>query len=1209
MSNAIPPILVQIAADVSQLKAGLAQAETSIKGMNNSVETANTGMQSMIASAKRMAGAVGIAFAGQQVLQFGKDVVLAASSMNESISKVNVVFGQGANAVLKFGESAATSMGLSNQQAIEAAGTYGNLFQAFGLGQTESQKMSTSLVQLAADLASFNNTSVDDALNALRSGLSGETEPLKRFGVALNETTLKNKAFAMGFGQIKGAMDPAMKAQVTYALVMEQTTLAQGDYARTASGTANTMKTLSAQFADTKVAIGDLVLPAFNALLKVTGVIIPLIKSLAKYFKDNADALKIFAIILATATVGFYAYKAALVITSTATAVYTAVTKSMAAGNSLAAIATLNLKGAFMMLNMAMKANPVGFIVTGLIALGAAFVWAWKKSETFRGIVIAGVQVILNGFAALVGGIGTFVGMLSKVPGMGWAKGIADGAKNASESIKTTAKNLGDLKKANAGYGEGAFVYPSGGTTSGTGAGGKGGGGSSSAAAAAAKEAKDKADKIKKAMSEVSDVYDKMNKEILDAQDKVAEATKNRDEDTAKAHKRYNETIAEADKRFMESSAEANEKYNERKADIEKRYAETKASLHKRSNEVIESATKTYNEKVADLYKKNGETIASAAKVHNERVADLQDRFEEQTTKAQETYAERKLEIEKNYLEKTQDFNKKHAETIEKINTTYNEKLAELQKRFNEESVKAQKNYNDKRENIEDTYADKVLSLKKNYFEQTSKLEIDAAKKSDDLTKAASDKQLSIVQQSMDRLRNAFASKTGANLSEAMGEDKSAGSLLANLKTKLTAAKDLAQNAALLQGQGFSQTFIEQVVGAGTEVGNSLAGSILNASPEAIAELQSTFVELEKTSNYGLDSLAATMNSGGKLATDELMKAYRGVSTDLATSLIEVQSSLNEKLAEANTKYQEAMTEAATVRAEGLAAAKTALDEALLASKTSFDEGVVAATKTMNDGIAEANKALAEGLAEAEKTRTEALAEADKTLKAALAAAKKTLDDGLVEAAKALNDKITEANKDLAEGLAEAAKDLAEKIAEAKKTLDEGLAEATKDLTEALADAKKDLDKALAEADKTYKETLAAAQKDLTEQLAAVQKTYTEALDKIAKDTDASIAALKTKLAELAATLTELGAKQAAIAALANAPVYTPVTTTADTSNAGSVNTTTLAGIAAASGSLTINQTINNTSVSANAVADATLAAIKFGTSGGYSFTGSMGSK
>jgi len=530
---------------------------------------------------------------------------------------------------------------------------------------------------------------------------------------------------------------------------MEQTKLAQGDYARTADGTANTMKTLSAQFADAKVAIGDLVLPAFNALLKVTAAIIPILKSVAKYFKDNADALKMFAIILATATAGFYAFKAAVVATKTVMTVYTAVTKAMAAGHSLAAIATLNFRGAMMMLNMAMRANPVGVLITGLTVLGAAFVWAWKKSETFRGIVIKGVQVILNGFALLVQGIGKFVGMLAKVPGMGWAKGIADGAEKASQSIKTTAKNLADLKKANAGYGEGAFTYGSG-KTGGAGDGGGAGGALDPAAA------KKKAEDIKKAMADVSKVYKDMNKVIADSQEKVAEATKRRDEDTAKARKQYAESVEKADKTLLEATAAA----------------------YKRNKEQIDSINKDYAKRTADL------------------------------------------------------------------------------------EVKLQDTLRDIREK--------------------------AAEKSADLTKKAAEKQQSIIQQSMDRLRNAFASKTGVSLTDAFNGGVSVETALSDLKTKLSATKNLASNAAFLQAQGFSQTFIEQVVSAGPEVGNSLADAIRNASPESIRELQATFTEMESTSNTGLDALAKTMNSGGKLATQELMDAYAQVSIDLKTSRLSV---------------------------------------------------------------------------------------------------------------------------------------------------------------------------------------------------------------------------------------------------------------------------------------------------------------------------------
>lgn len=782
MSNAIPPIMVQIAADVSQLKAGLAQAQASIKGMDGTVQTANSGMQNMMSTAKRMAGTIGIAFAATQVIQFGKDVIMSASSMNESISKVNVVFGQSADAVFKFGESAAKNMGMSNQAAIEAAGTYGNLFQAFGIGQGKATDMSTTLVQLAADLGSFNNTSTEDAINALRSGLSGETEPLKRFGVALNEVTLKNKAMAMGFGEIKGAMDPAIKAQVTFALVMEQTKLAQGDYARTAGGTANTMKSLAAEFANAKVAIGDLLLPAFNAILAVLKVIVPVIKSIAKYFKDNSDALKMLAIILATATAGFYAFKAVLITTRTAMIVYTAVQKAHAAGATYAAIATINFRGAIMMLNLAMKANPIGMIVTALALLAAGFVLAWNKSETFRGIVIAGVKVILKGFAMLVEGIGKFLGALSKVPGMGWAKGISDGAQKAADSIRKTADELDRLKTKTVALGKNPIQ-------GGTYLGGSG-------------------------------------------VDGVVPTT------TA-------------------SSAADKEK---------KRAADIKANQKKLETEYKD---------LAKLEEKKAKLITD----YEKDVADRKEKYTEDVLKAQESANKRLIELEK----------------------SYNKQIAEAQK--------------------------------------------DAARKRQD-----------IIQQSLDGLRNVFKSASALDVGKMFadllkGEDPTkanAGTLVDRFKQQLSEIKTLATNATALSNQGFSQTFIEQVVSQGTDVGNKLAEEILKATPETVSQLQSLFTEIQDTSATGVDLLATTMYEKLGLATEQLKENYAQVGVDLNTSLLQYAAD-----------FAEATTQVKADLVETLASLQKDLNKDLAEMQDSFHIAMAEINKDIQSVISSINTLLA----------------------------------------------------------------------------------------------------------------------------------------------------------------------------------------------------------------------------------------------------------
>lgn len=190
-----------------------------------------------------------------------------ASDLSETMSKVGVVFGEEADAVLQFGETAATALGMTKNEALAAAGTYGNLFRAMGMTEKVSADMSTGLITLASDLASFNNMNPNEVLDKLRAGLSGETEPLKSLGVNLNAAAVEAKAMEMGLMGLDGELSASAKAQATYALVMEQTTLAQGDFARTSGGLANQQRILAATFGNLKTTIGTALLPVVNSLV------------------------------------------------------------------------------------------------------------------------------------------------------------------------------------------------------------------------------------------------------------------------------------------------------------------------------------------------------------------------------------------------------------------------------------------------------------------------------------------------------------------------------------------------------------------------------------------------------------------------------------------------------------------------------------------------------------------------------------------------------------------------------------------------------------------------------------------------------------------------------------------------------------------------------------------------------------------------------
>lgn len=215
----------------------------------------------------KMASVVAGSVVTERVVDFMHGAADSASDLNESLSKSQVVFGDSAKGVEDFASRAATSMGMSKQQALEASGTFGNLMVALGLGQQPAADMSTSLVQLAGDLASFNNVDPTEALEALRSGLTGETEPLKRFGVNMNEATLKAKAMQLGLSDGKGTLDASAKAQAAYALILDQTKTAQGDYARTSTGLANGQRTLNAVFGDVKATLGQALVPVLSTVV------------------------------------------------------------------------------------------------------------------------------------------------------------------------------------------------------------------------------------------------------------------------------------------------------------------------------------------------------------------------------------------------------------------------------------------------------------------------------------------------------------------------------------------------------------------------------------------------------------------------------------------------------------------------------------------------------------------------------------------------------------------------------------------------------------------------------------------------------------------------------------------------------------------------------------------------------------------------------
>lgn len=191
--------------------------------------------------------------------------VNAASDLNEAITKSQQIFKDSASDVLDWSRTTAAAMGVSRRQALETASTFGNLLTTVGLAPAKTAEMSKALVQLGADLASFNNTTIDDALQAIRSGLVGEAEPLRRFGVLLSETRVQQQAMAdTGKKTVKSLTDQE-KALARYEIILQDTIPAQGDFSRTSGGLANQSRVLQANLEDLSATIGSTMVPALAA--------------------------------------------------------------------------------------------------------------------------------------------------------------------------------------------------------------------------------------------------------------------------------------------------------------------------------------------------------------------------------------------------------------------------------------------------------------------------------------------------------------------------------------------------------------------------------------------------------------------------------------------------------------------------------------------------------------------------------------------------------------------------------------------------------------------------------------------------------------------------------------------------------------------------------------------------------------------------------
>lgn len=256
------------------------------QGFQNGAVNMQSQFGKLAGAAKKLGLAMGGIFAVGKLVQFGKEAIELGSDLAEVQNVVDVTFGSLNGTIDNFAKNAIKQFGLSELSAKQYASTIGAMLKSMGLATDQAAAMSMEIAGLAGDMASFYNLSGDDAFAKLRSGISGETEPLKQLGINLSVANLEQYALAQGITKTYNAMTEQEKALLRYNYLLSVTSDAQGDFARTSNSWANQTKILSEQFNSLKATIGQGLINVLTPVLKVINTILTGLQAMANAFRQ-----------------------------------------------------------------------------------------------------------------------------------------------------------------------------------------------------------------------------------------------------------------------------------------------------------------------------------------------------------------------------------------------------------------------------------------------------------------------------------------------------------------------------------------------------------------------------------------------------------------------------------------------------------------------------------------------------------------------------------------------------------------------------------------------------------------------------------------------------------------------------------------------------------------------------------------------------------
>lgn len=260
---------------------------TSTEKYNASARKATTTTGKFTSGLKALnVAAVAITF--RKIGHFIAQAVTESNKYQEDLNLFTVALGQYAAEAQNYAEKVSDVMGIDPAQWLRNQGVFNTLLTGFGDTAERAQLMSQNLTQLGYDISSFFNISIEDAMQKLQSGISGELEPLRRLGYDLSQARLEQTALNLGIKESVASMTQAEKAELRYYAIMTQVTTAQGDMARTLEAPANQLRILQAQLTQAARAIGNIFIPALNAILPYAIAVVQVIREIANALANLA---------------------------------------------------------------------------------------------------------------------------------------------------------------------------------------------------------------------------------------------------------------------------------------------------------------------------------------------------------------------------------------------------------------------------------------------------------------------------------------------------------------------------------------------------------------------------------------------------------------------------------------------------------------------------------------------------------------------------------------------------------------------------------------------------------------------------------------------------------------------------------------------------------------------------------------------------------